>query len=210
MKRIGWRGESYRHYLASKGVSTGVRKQNRALLKSWQLGKLQKLYVDETTGKVVAAEGSKNSDAVNDKILQPLSKAGKIVQVEPVHQKLYMGPKLDLVKKMLLPHRSDEQDRLLHMREDELRNMTYDRMAKEEASGNLTSERSGHMVELLDGELSMLRQGVSFPEVKHELARKLDNHVRHHSRKGLLFSDDGEKLTDVHTHPGVMPYNNHR
>jgi len=54
-KPVGWRGESHRHYLAAKGISTKVKLENRARLKKWNLPKAAKVYVDETTGKVVAA-----------------------------------------------------------------------------------------------------------------------------------------------------------
>jgi hypothetical protein len=119
-----------------------------------------------------------------------------------------MGPKIDFFKKALLPHKSDEENAFQEVRIAELRQMTYDRIAKEEASGNLDAHRAEQMVEILNSEVNMLKQGVSFGEVKHELARKLDNHCRHHSKKGFLSSgDDEHKMSDDHRHPGVMPYN---
>ena len=151
MKRIGWRGESYRHSLASRGISTGSHR--------------------------------------------------------------YMGAKMDMVKHALLPHKSDEENVFQEVRIGELRQMTHDRIAKEEAAGNLTPDKAEEMIEILDSEISMLKQGVSYQEVKHELARKLDAHVRHNSKKGLMpWSEEHKKdaSVDEHKHPGVMPYNNIR
>jgi hypothetical protein len=125
----------------------------------------------------------------------------------------YMGTKIDFAKKMLLPNKSSEEQRFDDIREGELREMVYARIRKEEASGNLTHDKADQMIEILDGELKMLRQGVSYGEVKHELARKVDNHVKMHSKAGMMpWSDKNEveKSSDVHEHPGIMPYNNQR
>jgi hypothetical protein len=122
-----------------------------------------------------------------------------------------MGQKMDFAKKMLLPQKSDEQNEFQQVRIAEMRQMTHDRIVKEEASGNLTPDKAEQMIEMLDSEIKMLKQGVSFHEVKHELARKLDHHVRMNSRKSIFSSDeDNKKMTDEHKHPGIMPYNNVR
>jgi hypothetical protein len=58
--RRGWFGESYRHYLAAKGLSSSVKEENRALLKKWQLPKSATLYVEEASGKLVAGHDKKS------------------------------------------------------------------------------------------------------------------------------------------------------
>jgi len=69
---VGWRNESHRHYLAAKGISTSIKKQNRSLLKKWKMTKTSEVYVDKLTGRVVAAYDKKkgSGDAVPDDVLK--------------------------------------------------------------------------------------------------------------------------------------------
>ena len=47
--RSGWFNDSYRHYLAGKGISSSVRKKNKKLRADWgfrNMREVEELYVD--------------------------------------------------------------------------------------------------------------------------------------------------------------------
>jgi len=75
-KKSGWFGESHRHYLASKGIKT----RNRVLLKKWKMPGSAEVFVEKSTGKVVAAYDVKSGvgEAIPDAELRKANKKGII------------------------------------------------------------------------------------------------------------------------------------
>ena len=81
-KPVGWRNESYRHYLASKRVSTTIKKKNRAQLKKWGFDKsdIDEIYTKRGTGELlgVYSENKGRGEAVSNDILKRYEVVGAL------------------------------------------------------------------------------------------------------------------------------------
>lgn len=90
--RRGWFGESQRHYLAAKGISTSVRAKNRKFVTMSERMGFKRFYVDPQTGRILAANtGGSGEINVSPSELQRMNKASRIVEVKSV--KPYLAKK---------------------------------------------------------------------------------------------------------------------